>query len=93
MLLLAQRREVLPNICARLRSDNGLSVSMLVRHAATAAALMSSSPSSALPAPPSSYGPVCCHLARGQIHMASFLAVGFVGPGSPPACAVTSRLR
>jgi hypothetical protein len=37
----AQRREVLPNICASLRSDDGLPVSILVRYAATAAALIS----------------------------------------------------
>src|ERR1022692_4014982 len=34
MRLRAQRREVLPNIWASLRSDNGLPVSMLVRYAA-----------------------------------------------------------
>ena len=43
MRLRAQRREVLPNIWASLRSDNGLPVSMLVRYAAAAAALISSS--------------------------------------------------
>src|ERR1022692_4047179 len=53
MRLRAQRREVLPNIPASLRSESGLPPSTLRRYAATAAALVSFSPL-ALPAIPAS---------------------------------------
>ncbi len=80
MRLRAQRRDVWPNIAASLRSESGLPLLMLVRQAATAAALTSSAPLSDPSTTLGQHGAAGGHLIRVRGRLAQIADAGLAGP-------------